>query len=68
MITQHKAFKIINNSFNSLTIYDFLFNLTVSKPGSTLFFGNLSLDLDDKMLKNQIEMFTGKKIDFLKNN
>jgi hypothetical protein len=29
------------------------------KSSATLFFGNLSLDMDDKTLKTQIEMFTG---------
>ena len=33
---------------------------SVGKSAATLFFGNLSLSLDEKMLKSEIEMFTGK--------
>ena len=33
--------------------------LLVGKSAATLFFGNLSLSLDEKMLKSEIEMFTG---------
>ena len=59
--TEHlKLFKTPRITIRRSKIINYLFNLTVSKPSSTLFFGNLSLDLDDKMLKKQIEMFTGE--------
>ena len=59
--TKHlKLFKTPRITIRRSKIISYLFNLTVSKPSSTLFFGNLSLDLDDKMLKKQIEMFTGE--------
>lgn len=29
------------------------------KAGATLFFGNLSIDMDEKTLMNEIEQFTG---------
>jgi hypothetical protein len=33
--------------------------ILAGKAGATLFFGNLSLDLDEKALTKEIELFTG---------
>ena len=70
---QIKANKIKWNEIILIILYSLSFSisfflfftpspLSVGKSAATLFFGNLSLSLDEKMLKSEIEMFTG---DFL---